>query len=208
MRKGSSRNICGIGVLILSLVFTCNPSSNKPCDIDYLVDFQSNEKPIFHIIDFNRSNEQCQYLTIVDLWDDTVHVYGRGYLRPQGDVIQLRLDSLNSDYSNFLDFSKNIGSNYKFLVITKNNTHEFEMRVDNKVRWEEKKIDVTVFRIKDAFNYFGVKYDIVLLATLKNGIIGSSLMGSYDSVEYMLVPSGFLLLKERNIEDIEVRLLR
>jgi hypothetical protein len=180
-------------------------SVDNSCQFHHLPIFADSDQPLVYFRP-NHNKALCEYETIIDIWSDTVHYYTSGYVRKHNGKIQFR--SSESAFVDFLDFSIKPENCYSFTVRDKRKEHQFEILVEALIVSKAEKTPITVFRIKKGFYYDRTHLDIILLANLKRGIIGSHLVGLHNDGEYFLHPKGNIFLEERGFRDIEFRKIR
>jgi hypothetical protein len=201
-----------ISVLLAAIVVFSYSGCQKKENCEFL------EMPVFGIndqpyicFDTNRVNiPECEYSTVIDLWADTLHFFSPGFVRKNGQKILLRTNK--SSYVDFLDFDVAVGKSYEVQLPEQAREFGFTVLVESRFFSSDRSVYVNAFRIKDCFFYEGVKLDVVLLASLENGILGSHLVmhdsREEQSNEYFLHPKGSVFLEERGLNGREFRKIR
>lgn len=184
--------------------FYCEKRTN--CGFRNIPNLDSLSETFVYIRQAKDKQPDCEFETIIDLWSDTAHYYSKGFVTIVGKRILFR--ATNSGYVNFLDFSIKAKERYIFTIRDTSQYFEFPIFVENKFTTKDRG-EITVFRILNGFfDETGNSYDVVLVASLDSGILGSYLVGRHNGIEYFLHPKGVIYLKERGMEGVEFRKIR
>ena len=170
-------------LFLLLVVFSCVSSKDK---INFESLSKASSESFFRI---RGENEHNNYTIEMHLWLDNDFRKINGYLFLSNNSYYIKLDRLNMNYVEFLKFNLPVGSNYKTVL---NDSYSVDIEVAGRIPYEEKK-NVTTFRLKNYFFYQGHPYDVVYLASIKKGVLGSYISRYENGVEYIGLQRGELL---------------